>query len=872
MRSADPALAEAPPASGPVRTPVPTAFETVVVDLTPMVLATCRRVLGNPADAEDAAQNVFLILHQSWPRLRQHSGSVAAWTHRTALNVARNAARIRQRRQQHEEWARSAMPTGCHPDEVDADPGLLLHLDAAVQDLPAPLREAVVLHYLRGMSVSASAAAAGCQPNTFSQRLVRAVERLRVLLARRGVSGPAGLLAIMPPPACPGLTTAILAQAGDPTCTPPRVHALARELLRLRRNDLMRLTCLTALATVALGLLPMLSLPGGDAANPAGSVQPPYSWRGIDGSGMFPAKDLVTEWWDLPADLDPKEVAKLNLGPQAVPGSQHHIVWRTTLPHWGNNTPVAVKDFVFVLCDEGWKHEAPQIVCLSAKDGRILWQAGVDHLDAWPAEKAKVGRELRAKNQDLWRRYMVWWNRLYWDNDKGTWKENASQMKSAKEAPPVSPEQEALVKQARAEGWNFDPIWMRGVSGGSRGRFFANSHAEGRKIHEECVKNRYYFRQGWTSEAPWYGSTMGSVVSDGTRVYAVTAMGGAAAFTLDGKRQWVADLEGIPDGSGPNCHMNPVHFNMAAPVLADGRLVYYHRDNGVMYGLDAATGRIAFKTEAPRRTPKPGEKKAMYGSATPPLGGAGHFAPGGTPVVLRLGAKGGGAPVTVVVSSNGLVVRVSDGRNLGYVRTPVEKGKELTFTDDREVTSVYFSAVGQGDILFHPGNGGHYGSRLTVDGDAMKQEILWANAAAKVDIHYAPNLIAHAGNVLVTVQGKGGGLRWLNGLTGEDLGMKGLAGGLSLGAAEGRLYTRDAVLDLKDLRSLGRGAVRPPKPVGEIRERHIAFLGFTDFGAHYSGVACWGNRIFFRDHDYLWCIGDPEKPWLPPEAVLPGGK
>lgn len=35
--------------------------------------------------------------------------------------------------------------------------------------------------------------------------------------------------------------------------------------------------------------------------------QPPYSWRGIHGSGVFPAQDLVTEFWDIPEDFDPAE-------------------------------------------------------------------------------------------------------------------------------------------------------------------------------------------------------------------------------------------------------------------------------------------------------------------------------------------------------------------------------------------------------------------------------------------------------------------------------------------------------------------------------------------------------------------------------------
>jgi hypothetical protein len=50
-------------------------------------------------------------------------------------------------------------------------------------------------------------------------------------------------------------------------------------------------TCLAALA-LALGTA---------TASATEPIQTPYSWRGIDGSGVSPAGDLVSEFWDIPS-------------------------------------------------------------------------------------------------------------------------------------------------------------------------------------------------------------------------------------------------------------------------------------------------------------------------------------------------------------------------------------------------------------------------------------------------------------------------------------------------------------------------------------------------------------------------------------------
>jgi RNA polymerase sigma factor (sigma-70 family) len=169
------------------------AFEAILTRHGPVVLACCRRVLGDSAAAEDAFQATFLVLYQRAGSIRVEQ-TLEPWLRHVARLAALKARQGELRRRARE--CRAARPEGMIPDEEAADLRLLVR--AEVDRLPGKYREPVRLCYFEGRTHDDAAAALGWPVGTVRGRLSRAREVLRSRLSRRCVGlSPAALVAAM---------------------------------------------------------------------------------------------------------------------------------------------------------------------------------------------------------------------------------------------------------------------------------------------------------------------------------------------------------------------------------------------------------------------------------------------------------------------------------------------------------------------------------------------------------------------------------------------------------------------------------------------------------------------------------------------------
>jgi RNA polymerase sigma factor (sigma-70 family) len=227
------------------------AFAALVRRHGPMVLAACRRVLGNHADAEDAFQATFLVLVRKAGSIKRRA-ALAGWLHEVALRVALRARERACTRRLHEQRVPD-MPRKDFLSTVvwrDLQPVL----DEEVQGLPDACREAFVLCYLEGKTYEQAAAQLRCRPGTISRRLARARELLRVRLTRRGLVLPAGVLAAaLSQQAAPAAVPAALIASTVKTALRAAAGSIPARLAALAEGGLQAMTA--SKTKVALALL-----------------------------------------------------------------------------------------------------------------------------------------------------------------------------------------------------------------------------------------------------------------------------------------------------------------------------------------------------------------------------------------------------------------------------------------------------------------------------------------------------------------------------------------------------------------------------------------------------------------------------------------
>jgi RNA polymerase sigma factor (sigma-70 family) len=153
-------------------------------------LAALRRVGGNAHSADDVTQRVFTDLARKAASLRDRP-NLAGWLYTGTRFAAAEVVRAERRRRVHEQEAHTM-------NELDPPPPASGQLEPVLDEvmdlLPAPDRDAVLLHFFEGRTFVEVGSILSLSADAARMRVNRALERLRAALARRGIESTAAAL------------------------------------------------------------------------------------------------------------------------------------------------------------------------------------------------------------------------------------------------------------------------------------------------------------------------------------------------------------------------------------------------------------------------------------------------------------------------------------------------------------------------------------------------------------------------------------------------------------------------------------------------------------------------------------------------------
>lgn len=163
-----------------------------------LVRGVCRRILMDPAAADDAFQQTFLSLAQHAPTLLESvapTASLGSWLYRVAVNASLQLKRKARSRRRTESQFAEHRPAAESPAEPWND--VLPALDEEISALPGQYRSAVVKCHLEGKTQQAAAKELGITYATLRRRLKEARGMLRTRLTQRGFARNSFLLVPM---------------------------------------------------------------------------------------------------------------------------------------------------------------------------------------------------------------------------------------------------------------------------------------------------------------------------------------------------------------------------------------------------------------------------------------------------------------------------------------------------------------------------------------------------------------------------------------------------------------------------------------------------------------------------------------------------
>ena len=157
------------------------AFDQLLRRYYPQIHGTLFRLVGNPEDADDLAQETFV---KAWVSLRfyRKEASFGAWLTKIALHLATDFFRSRGRRGELGDMTADLASQCQRPDEELSHKEARSLVAEAVDELPTHLKTALVLRVLEGRDYSEVAEATGLRIGTVRTQVMRARKILKRML------------------------------------------------------------------------------------------------------------------------------------------------------------------------------------------------------------------------------------------------------------------------------------------------------------------------------------------------------------------------------------------------------------------------------------------------------------------------------------------------------------------------------------------------------------------------------------------------------------------------------------------------------------------------------------------------------------------
>lgn len=174
------ALIDRPWAPVPTTASIPAAFEALFRLEYARAVRVAYRVLGDQAEAEDVAQEVFVAFYRAHPADAPYA---AAWIHRAAAHTALNAVRSRTRRAVRDAAHEAGRDVVTDPESAALERERAQEVRAALARMPRPAAELLALRY-SGLSYVEVAAATNTKLDQIGTRLRRAHDAFRREVSR----------------------------------------------------------------------------------------------------------------------------------------------------------------------------------------------------------------------------------------------------------------------------------------------------------------------------------------------------------------------------------------------------------------------------------------------------------------------------------------------------------------------------------------------------------------------------------------------------------------------------------------------------------------------------------------------------------------